>query len=92
MYDENFSTLESADYAADIFWLEEPKNSFWLEEKEQDLELELDLVSIDRISSLIRDLSENLDESFFSVREAGYNASQAIDKFVYLYNKIVEEC
>ena len=93
MYDENFSTLESADYAADIFWLEEEtKNSFWLEEEEeQDLELELDLVSIDRISSLIRDLSENLDERFFSVRDAGYNASQAIDKFVYLYNKIVEE-
>ena len=92
MYDENLSILEGADYAADTFWLEgeELKDSFPFGE-EQDLELELDLVSIDRMSSLIRDLSENLDERFFSVRDAGYNASQAIDKFVYLYNKIVEE-
>ena len=87
MYDENLSILEGADYNADIFWLEgtseDPFNIT--------IEQELDLVSIDRTASLIKQLSENLDESYSTVRDAAYNAAQAIDKFIRLYNKTMEE-
>jgi hypothetical protein len=87
MYDENLSILEGADYNADVFWLEgtseDPFNIT--------IEQELDLVSIDRTASLIKQLSENLDESYSAVRDAAYNAAQAIDKFIRLFNKTMEE-
>ena len=86
MYDENLSILEGADYNADVFWLEgtseDPFNIT--------IEQELDLVSIDRTASLIKQLSENLDESYSAVRDAAYNAAQAIDKFIRLFNKTME--
>ena len=85
MYDEALSTLEASDYNSDSFWLEGGYDSpFGVEE-------ELDLVSIDRTASLIRDMSNKLDEEFSEVRDAAYNASQAIDKFIRLYNNVIKE-
>lgn len=85
MYDETLGTFEVSDYQTDSFWLEGGYESpFGVEE-------ELDLVSIDRAASLIRDMSNKLDEKYSEVRDAAYNAGQAIDEFIRLYNNVIKE-
>lgn len=96
MYDENLGILETADYKADTFWLEEG----YYDDFTLDIDEEMDLVSIERASSLIEELvsqydsismtSEKLEDAFIKMRDAANNAAKSIQHFINTYEKLKE--
>ena len=89
--------LETADYKADTFWLEE---GYYNDNFTLDIDEEMDLVSIERASSLIEELvsqydsisitSEKLEDAFIKMRDAANNAAKSIRYFINTYEKLKE--
>ena len=58
MYDENLTILENADYAADMFWLDEKRlddsSSFSTDE-------EMNMIFLDRAAALIQEITDKFN-------------------------------
>lgn len=85
MYDETLTILENVDYIDEMFLFgeEESEDPFHFE-----IDEEMDIVSLDRASALIKEMAERFDNTSYNyLKVAAKNAQNSIQNFINQYEE-----